>query len=522
MSQRRENVKASTLTAASALERRRQQATSLSKQRRGAALSAKRLRYNGSEDAADQMLRFSSPSAGADAVAAAVAALQEARGKAMEQRVGCLRAVRRLLGAGENAPLGAAVQTGVVPLLVRELQDASTSAGGSEAAMEAAWALTNLAAGEYPVAKEVMPAAPLLVMQVSAAQAEPQAEQCAWALGNLAADSHEFREQLVAQGAVVPLARMLLQAVPSAARDKAATVAAWALSNLVRGAGSPELAQLLGLEGCPAGLVSLLGAERSEELATEVAWVTAFATAGAQGFLHTLVNAGLFGPLLHRLMGAVHKVRDSDAMGARVALTPLLRTMGNLAAGGGSTVAAELLSNAGPLLQALTETLGCSHRGLQKEAAWVLASIAAIPGEDGAAAILESGAVPRMVQMMGEAAFDVRKEVGLALANTCAGGGGGSGSPQLLGQVLSGGGSAVLAAFLQMVRSQDADACRLGIQFTEMVLRCVPEGARMVEAADGIDALEEAQFRGAPELQAWAGALVDKYYGEDYGLEDSQ
>mmetsp|Transcript_16760 Transcript_16760/g.42945 ORF Transcript_16760/g.42945 Transcript_16760/m.42945 type:complete len:128 (+) Transcript_16760:233-616(+) len=127
-----------------------------------------------------------------------------------------------------------------------------------------------------------------------------------------------------------------------------------------------------------------------------------------------------------------------------------------------------------------------------------------------------------MVQMMGEAAFDVRKEVGLALANTCAGGGGGSGSPQLLGQVLSGGASGVLAAFLQMVRSQDADACRLGMQFTEMVLRCVPEGAQMVEAADGIDALEEAQFRGAPELQAWAGALVDTYYGEDYGLEDSQ
>jgi hypothetical protein len=60
--------------------------------------------------------------------------------------------------------------------------------------------------------------------------------------GNLSADSHMFREQLVANGAVVPVARMLLAAAPSTGATarvsvKAATVAAWALSNLISSPG---------------------------------------------------------------------------------------------------------------------------------------------------------------------------------------------------------------------------------------------------------------------------------------------
>jgi hypothetical protein len=50
-----------------------------------------------------------------EAVAAAVSTLRDARVKALDVRVGCLRAVRRLLGAGENAPLEAAVQVCRLP-----------------------------------------------------------------------------------------------------------------------------------------------------------------------------------------------------------------------------------------------------------------------------------------------------------------------------------------------------------------------------------------------------------------------
>ena len=58
--------------------------------------------------------------------------------------------------------------------------------------------------------------------------------------------------------------------------------------------------------------------------------------------------------------------------------------------------------------------------------------------------------------------------------------------------------------------------CCTVLQFTEMVLRMLANGADAVESVDGIDAMEKVQFGAAPpELQQMAAALVDKYYGTD-------
>ncbi len=73
-----------------------------------------------------------------------------------------------------------------------------------------------------------------------------------------------------------------------------------------------------------------------------------------------------------------------------------------------------------------------------------------------------------------------------------------------------------LRALLSLVRSADVDAARLGLQFTEMYLRMLPaNGAREVEAVDGIDALEQLQFgtTAPPDLQEAAAALVNTYWG---------
>jgi importin subunit alpha-1 len=76
--------------------------------------------------------------------------------------------------------------------------------------------------------------------------------------------------------------------------------------------------------------------------------------------------------------------------------------------------------------------------------------------------------------------------------------------------------------FLALIRSPDQEAARLGIQFVEMVLRALPNsaGVRLVEEADGIDALESLQFHDNEELRTMANSMVDKYYGEEYGMEE--
>lgn len=60
--------------------------------------------------------------------------------------------------------------------------------GGDEAraaALEASWAVTNLAALEHDVVEAVAPTAPLLVAHLSRASGFAVSEQCAWALGEL-------------------------------------------------------------------------------------------------------------------------------------------------------------------------------------------------------------------------------------------------------------------------------------------------------------------------------------------------
>lgn len=48
---------------------------------------------------------------------------------------------------------------------------------------EAAWAITNMAAGLHECVEAVLPAAPLLILLLHTNSSSHIAEQCAWALG---------------------------------------------------------------------------------------------------------------------------------------------------------------------------------------------------------------------------------------------------------------------------------------------------------------------------------------------------
>ena len=53
------------------------------------------------------------------------------------------------------------------------------------------------------------------------------------------------------------------------------------------------------------------------------------------------------------------------------------------------------------------------------------------------------------------------------------------------------------------------------------VLRGMPngEGQQLVEKEDRIDAMERFQFHENDDLRNMANQLVDKYFGEEYGLD---
>lgn len=539
---------------AEAAERRRTETATITAHRKDAALRSKRLRRDASAASLGLSRELSKAGLGTAIVPAeaeaeglglpealpvvpkdigarvktAVDTVNEAKPVGGMAHLVAVRALRQLLSDYEEPPYREVLSAGAVPALIAALQPPRADATALEAVFEAAWALANLAAGEHEAVRAVVPAAPVLVALLGGGSGPAVAEQAAWAVGNIAGEDVDFRRTLVANGAVRPLAVLVVGAARALHAEvavddgdpalAAGATAAWALSNLLRGAG-PEVGEFMGVEGAPEALVQLVAAA-PHDAAAEATWVVAYCTAGAEAHLGRLVHLGVVQPAVQRLVTATEEMQQEQAHG-RALVIPLLRALGNIAAGGGKDALEELSrclrsARRADATAGVSAVLACAqgaHHGLQREAAWLLASLAGAPGREGLGLLKQAGATPVLMRLLKDSPFHVRKEAAHALANICAGGGGGSGDSEALIWLFAGD-RAALAAMVGLMRAPDMDAARLGLQFTEMVLRLLATGRQEIESVDGIDALEAIQFGEFPEeLQRAAAALVDQYFG---------
>ncbi|CAL9002360.1 unnamed protein product [Prunus brigantina] len=512
---RREPVKSSVANVAG--QRRRQQAITIGKERRESLLRAKRLCRVGTSGDPDvpsdsEMMIDEEQSILEAQTSSAVEELKSAvayQGKgALQKKVSALRELRRLLSRSEFPPVEAALIAGAIPLLVQCLSFGAPD----EQLLEAAWCLTNIAAGKPEETKALLPALPLLVAHLGEKSSLPVAEQCAWALGNVAGEGEELRNILLSQGALPLLARMMLP-------DKGSTVrtAAWALSNLIKGPNPKAAAELIRVDGVLDAIIRHLR-KADDELATEVAWVVVYLSALSNLATSMLVKSDVLQLLVERLA-------TSNSLQL---LIPVLRSLGNLIAGDSQTTHAAIVPGhevTGNIIEVLVKCLNSEHRVLKKEAAWVLSNIAAGSMEH-KQLIYSSAAVPSLLRLLSTAPFDIRKEVAYVLGNLCVSPISpteGDGKPNLiLEHLVSLVGRGCLPGFIDLVNSADTEAARLGLQFTELVLRGMPhgEGPKLVEKENGIEAMERFQFHENEDLRNMANSLVDKYFGEDYGLDE--
>ena len=104
-----------------------------------------------------------------------------------------------------------------------------------------------------------------------------------------------------------------------------------------------------------------------------------------------------------------------------------------------------------------------------QEAAWVLSNIAAGSVEH-KQFIYSSDAFPLLLHLLSAAPFDIRKEVAYVMGNLCVAPTKGDEMPILIPEHLV---SLVergcLTGFIDLVRSADIEAAKLGLQFIELV-----------------------------------------------------
>ncbi|XP_020102554.1 importin subunit alpha-2 isoform X1 [Ananas comosus] len=511
LSHRRDPIKSSVHNTAA--HRRRQQAIAVGKERRESLIRAKRLCrdtvIDGSESPFEGDMIIDEEKEALDSkTSQTVLELKSAiafQGKgATQKKVEILRVLRRLLSQSEVPPIEAALQAGAVPLLVQCLSFGSSD----EQLLEAAWCLTNIAAGEPEHTKSLLPSLPMLIAHLGEKSSTPVAEQCAWAVGNVAGEGEELRNILLAQGALFPLARLMMSNKGSTSRTSS-----WALSNLIKGPDPKAANELIRVDGLLDAIVWHLK-KADDELATEVAWVIVYLSALSEKATSLLVKSDVVRLLVGRLVAS-----ESLQM-----LIPVLRSLGNLVASDsymidvvlivGHTITDELLSG-------LIKCLKSEHRVLKKEASWVLSNIAAGSLEH-KRLIYSSEATPLLINFLSSAPFDIRKEAAFTLGNLCVAPPKNNEQPGIIVvHLVSLIDSGCLPGFLNLIRSADIESARLGLQFLELVMRGLPngEGPKLVEREDGIEAMERFQFHENEEMRNMANTLVDKYFGEDYGLE---
>lgn len=401
----------------------------------------------------------------------------------------------------------------IVPIMVTLLNSASplasTTRTGGEVYREILWCLTNIASGQYEHTKLVLPAVPRLLQFLEGSN-HTLAEHSAWVLGNIAADCEEFRQQLIANGAVLPLINQL--ANPAAEKELAKNCA-WALSNIARGHETSAKAFIDGgiIPVVTAGLTQGTSRSFTEEIVIEVAWLLSFLTAREEQYLKLLLENNLLQLLLPYF-----------ATSNELLLTPILRVFGNICCGSFDHHTDEwqmpyvyaLLAADSSFLAKLREFLqpnvAASHAHLASESAWVLSNLAALDGKV-VEVLLQAQLLPLLGRQFHAGSFEVRREVAFALTNIALT------SATHLDQVLAL--DDVLKGFLQFLNAADVAIVGNSLRFIENVLRVSPRGVHLVEVNEGIDALESVQFQSGEEhLSQWAAALVNEFYGENYGV----
>jgi len=314
--------------------------------------------------------------------------------------------VRKLLSKEKEPPISESLKAGILPVLVRCVDEDMPE----KMAMEAAWVITNICSATALHCKLV--SAVGLIPKLISLVGEPSLEvatQSAWALGNIAGDSPAQRDSCLHAGLLRQLEVVAGDALddehPSKFRTELMRQVAWLCSNLMRGK-SPRPAVEFLEEG--ASWMGRLLDYCDHEVVRDSVWALSYIADGNDKQIE----------LLACQTEVVEKVMALLGHAERTTRTPALRMIGNI--GSGSEDQTQLIVDLG-VLEHLPTLLSVDERPvIRKEAMWLISNIAAGTQEQ-ITALLEADIMPLVLELMNHAPDEVRKEAVWAATNFTSG-----------------------------------------------------------------------------------------------------
>ncbi|KAG1111828.1 hypothetical protein G6F42_014914 [Rhizopus arrhizus] len=371
------------------------------------------------------------------------------------------------------------------------------SGSNSDEQIEAAQTISNIAAGPYDLWIKSVSTVPYLISLLDSDNMNLR-EIAAGALGNMAAEDlgdmndedDKVRATIRDNGAIKPLVRMLDSSDVHLVQS-----ACFALANLARG----QEGQLK--EFFTAGLTDkLLKNLGNADAATEVCWVISYLTAGSEKFREEVMEKGFADPLVKELANLAEQ---------GPVVLPVLRTLGNLV---GSEDYLKMLAEKEAFLPKVVSLIKSDQRVVKKEALWVLSNITSSQDPEIIQKLEELDVIKHLSELVVRGAFDIRKGAAYCIMNIANHG------PEHLDKLSH---KQLLPAFLDLVKSQDADMIRLGLGYIELLLTQSPKGKEVIDnVPDCMEALAAVAPAPDPELFAFANKLVDQYFGESPEMQE--
>ena len=396
--------------------------------------------------------------------------------------------IRKMLSVPKDPPIAEVVAANVLPRFVEMLQDDSNPA----LQLEAAWVLTNVAAGTTDQSRVVAESGAVseFVRMLSSSASAEVCEQAMWALGNIAGDSPTMRDFVLQNDAMTPLLAWICneQIQPPMLRN-----AVWVLSNLFRGKPQPPLELV---QAAVPILVNLVQHIQDDQVLLDACWSLGYLS---EGSVQALIDANVVRRVVELL-----EHTDSGVQ------TAILRIVGNIVTG--DDLQTQLVVSIGAL-QSLHPLLSSDHKSIRKEACWVISNITAGTVAQIQEAI-DANLVPVLVQLMTQDEFAIKKEAAWAISNTTT-----NGTVNQIRYLVREG---VIAPLCDLLSCVEPATINVALEALENILAVGESDLAnygmnpyciMIEETGGLDRIELLQSHVNNQIYDRSGAMLTRFFG---------